>query len=191
MRRVVVLFIGLLLLYSAAFAANVDACRFRMNNGLNCIDNVSIQYRHGTVFITPEYDNEDGEVEITRDYELYVNGRRIRLNKEQEELAADYHETVRSIYKEAVNIGWEGAKIGAEGTALGIKAVVGVFRLLSPDYDEDDLERDLEREAEKLEEKAEDLEEVAEEIEDMTDDLKYAHRKMRGEIKELRQLRWF
>ena len=52
-------------------------------------------------------------------------------------------------------IGIEGGKIGLAGAGLGLKAVAGVFKLLTPGYDEDDLERDMEHEAEKLEKKAE------------------------------------
>lgn len=189
MRRMGLLF-GILLLYSTVLA-NYDDDRCRVVGNLHCIDHVNIDYHRGSVFITPEYDDEEGEVEITREYDLFVNGKRIRLNDAQQDLVADYHELVLDIYREAVDIGWEGAKIGVKGAALGLKAVVGVVRLLSPDYDEEDLERDLEREAEKIEKEAEELEEFAGEIEEMAEDLETTHEQMRREIKALNKLRWF
>ena len=54
-------------------------------------------------------------------------------------------------------LGIEGAKIGAGGVKLGFTAIAKVVKLLSDEYDTDDLEEDLEREAEKLEKKAERL----------------------------------
>jgi len=177
-------------LCSTISAHNDDDCCHSFGD-LNCIDHVSIDYHRGSVFINPKYDDEEGEVEITRDYELYVNGKKVELNDEQQDWVMDYHELVRDIYREAMDIGWEGAKIGVKGAALGLKAVVGVVRLLSPDYDEEDLERDLEYEAEKIEIEAEELEEFAEEIEEMAEDLEYTHKLMRREIKQLDRLRWF
>ena len=55
----------------------------------------------------------------------------------------------------------------------------------------DDLERDMERDAEKLEARAEKLEKKAEKIEQMVDELDELAYEMRREIPELDELGWF
>jgi len=78
-----------------------------------------------------------------------------------------------------------------QGAKIGLKAVVGVVRLISLDYDTDDLERDLDRETDKIEEKVERLEEKAEDLEDLADELEELRVRMRREIRELKELGWF
>jgi len=130
-------------------------------------------------------------VEITDDYELYIDGERVELNREQQALVREFHEHCMDIVDYAKRIGWEGAKIGVEGAKLGVKAVGCLFKLLLPGYDTDDFEDEIERHAERLEAKAEVLEEKAELIEEMVDDLEDIARDMRRDIPELRALRWF
>jgi len=157
---------------------------------IGCLDNVDISIDDGCVIIFP--DDDDNEcVEITETHRLYINGRRVRTNTKQEALLAEYHEQVYFIVDEAKEIGLEGAKVGVQGAVIGLKAVVGVFRLISPNYGTDDLERDLEREAEKIEVKAERLEEEAEDIEELADELEDMHYNLKRNIPELRRLGWF
>jgi len=75
---------------------------------------------------------------------------------------------------------------------MGIRAGCNdVLALLFLDFDEDDFEMEIEREAEELEEMAEELEERAEVIEDMAEDLEDMHDDLSRKIPELRELRWF
>ncbi len=157
---------------------------------IGCLEGVDISIDDGSVILYPD-DDDDEYVEITETYRLYINGHRIKTNTEQEALLAEYHEQVYFIVDEAMEIGWEGAKVGVQGAVIGLKAVVGVFRLISPNYGTDDLERDLEREADKIEVKAERLEEEAEDIKELADELEDMHYSLKRNIPELRRLGWF
>ena len=132
---------------------------------------LEINLEDGTLVITHEDRRDYSTVEITEEYELYIDDRHIKTDKDQQKLLGEYYELVVGFEDAIIDIGKEGARIGISGAALGLKAVGGVFKLLSPHYDSDDLERDIEREAEKIEVKAEKLERQAEQIEDMVDEL--------------------
>jgi hypothetical protein len=131
------------------------------------------------------------EVKITEDYKLYVNGDKVDLDDEQEELIESYHRKAVELDEEARMIGLEGAKIGTEGAKIGARAVSGVVKMLFLDFDEDEFEASIEREADRLEEKADKLEERAEALEDMADELENVHDEMADKIPELDELKWF
>ena len=152
---------------------------------------LEIDLDDGTLIITHEDRRDYSTVEITEEYELYIDGRHIKTDKDQQKLLGEYYELVVGFEDAIIDIGKEGARIGISGAALGLKAVGGVFKLLSPHYDSDDLERDIEREAEKIEVKAEKLERQAEQIEDMVDELDDIARELTREIPELDDLGWF
>ena len=152
---------------------------------------LEIDLEDGTLVITHEDRRDYSTVEITEEYELSVDGRHIKTDKDQKKLLGEYYELVVGFEDAIIDIGKEGARIGISGAVLGLKAVGGVFKLLSPHYDSDDLERDLEREAEKIEEKAEKLERQAEQIEHMVDELDAIARELTREIPELDDLGWF
>ena len=78
-------------------------------------------------------------------------------------------------------------KIGAAGARLGIEAIASVFKLLRWDYDSDDLEREIERKAEKIEARAERLEARAEKIEQMACELERIEEKLERQIPEMRE----
>jgi chaperonin cofactor prefoldin len=78
-----------------------------------------------------------------------------------------------------------------EGAKLGLKAVGGVFKMMLTSYDGDDLDRDMEWEAEKLEKKAKRLEEKAEDIEELAEDLERIVEEMNETIPEIGELDWF
>jgi len=152
---------------------------------------LEIDLEDGTLVITYEDRRDYSTVEITEEYELYIDGQHIKTDKDQKKLLREYYELVVRFEDAIIDIGKEGARIGISGAALGLKAVGGVFRLLSPHYDSDDLERDLEREAEKIEKKAEKLERQAEKIEDMVDELDDIAWELTRQITELDDLGWF
>ncbi|GAI84499.1 unnamed protein product, partial [marine sediment metagenome] len=85
----------------------------------------------------------------------------------------------------------EGAKIGLKGARIGLLAARGALKMLVTDYDESDLEREIEDEAEELEIRAGELEEMAEELEEVAEEFEDLHFTMKSEIDELNDLDWF
>ena len=184
-----------LLFVGSAFAGSRD----RSNK--NDRDNISwrndnsdctrIDMKHGSVIIEHEYRREISTVEITEDFELFIDDELIKTDDAQNKLLEEYHVQLIEIHDQAKRIGWEGAKIGAQGAKIGLLAGIGVLKMLFTDYSEDDLEYDVEFAAEKLEERAERLEDKAEGIERMVDDLDDITDDLRDSIPELSELDWF
>lgn len=154
------------------------------------LNGVDIDLEDGSIILTHRGRHYE-TVEITQDYELYVNDSRVDLNEDQQELVVAYYDLGMEIIDYAKELGWEGAKIGASGAKLGLKAIGSIFKLIFTGYDTDDLERDLERDAEKIEARAERLEKRAEKIEDMAYELEDLAWEMNREIPELDELDWF
>jgi len=155
-------------------------------------DDISFDLDDGTLIITHERrDRDRSTVEFTEDYRLFIDGDQIDLNDEQQALVKEFYDQSMDIVDYAKEIGWEGARVGLEGAKLGLKAVGCLFKLLSPNYDSDDMEDEIERAAEKIEIKAERLEEKAEFIEELVEDLEYIADDLRDKIPELDRLRWF
>ncbi|MCX6833904.1 MAG: hypothetical protein NTW07_02025 [candidate division Zixibacteria bacterium] len=164
----------------------------RGNHVFEFDDNTWFDLDDGSVVITHKERGEPrSTVEITDSYELYIDDERISLDSEQQALVREFYDQSVEIVDFAKTLGIEGAKIGVDGAKLGAKAVGCLFKLLSPDYDTDDYENEMEHEAKQIESKAKILEEKANEIEDMSDELDDLARDMRSEIPELRELRWF
>jgi len=162
-------------------------------NGHSCnFDDISLDVDDGSVFLTHKSRHHKGQdIEITEDYELYVNGDRVKTSDEQKELLKEYHDLACEMSEYGAKIGIEGAKIGIQGAGIGLQALVGVVKLLSPTYDEEDLDADLEYAAEKLEKRAKALEEKAEKLEDMVDDLDYMNDELSDKIPAIAELGWF
>jgi len=164
---------------------------FSTRHGFTGVADVRIKVKRHAVRILPEDEYERGRVEITEDYDLYINGDKIKTSKKDRALLEKYFELSQDVMHEARRIGYEGAEVGMEGAKLGIKAMAGVFKMISPHYSSEDLERDIERDAEKIERKAERLEEKAEVVEDVVDELEDVHKKLRRQVKSLKKLDWF
>ncbi len=191
MRTLIIFIISVLLPFSSVSASHCKSLKYSVRNKhVACLKDVEVDIDDGSIIFT-EKDNDHERVEITEEYELYVNGRLVEVNEKQQRLIEAYYDLYMDIIRQAKKIGYEGAKIGAKGAKLGLKAVAGVLRLLGSDYDSDDLERDLKREARKLEDRAEKLQEKAEKIEQMADELEDVHNDLRDRIPELRELDWF
>lgn len=190
------LIIGLaFLLVGSAFAGSRSRGRHRNCDHISWYhessDHTSIDMKHGSVMIKHRDRRETSTVEITRDYELYINDDLVKTDEEQTKLLKEYYGQLSDIHDQAKEIGWEGARIGAEGAKIGLLAGLGVLKMLFTDYSEDDLEYDVELAAEKIEARAEELEEKVEEIEDMVDDLDDITDDLRDAIPELAELDWF
>ena len=152
-------------------------------------ENVSAVIEDGCIVFT---DKESGEtVEITEQAKLVVNGQSVRLNRGQRALVEEYHATLVDIVEEAKSIGAQGAKVGLHGAGLGLKAAIGVLMLLSPSYDSNDLEKDLEGNEEELERVASKLERRAERLEESVGKLERLHEDLRDNVHELDDLGWF
>ena len=154
------------------------------------IGDIDIELEDGSVILTEEGEVEN-VVEITEDYELYVNDRQVNLTPEQQDLVEEFHVLVFEMVDEAKYIGWEGAKVGVSGAKLGMKAIGRLFKMIFTSYDEDDFERDMERDAELLEVKAEKLEDKARIIEKKARDLEDITEELFDDVPELRRLGWF
>lgn len=152
-------------------------------------DEITVRLKGGSLFFINK--DELSEVEITEDYELYIDDLKIETNAEQKEMLKKFHTDFYGMIDFAKEIGIEGAKIGLNGAAVGFKAIACVFKLLSPDYDTDDLEREVELAAKSVERKADKLERKAEKIEDMVDELEVQADDLVREIPELKKLDWF
>ena len=152
-------------------------------------DDVSVDFDNGSLIFVHE-DSGD-RVEITQSHELIVNGESVRLDRGERELVEDYYETFHEIVAEAASIGIQGAKIGVKGAALGLKAALGALLLISPDYDEDDLEEAIGEDEEEIDRIAKKLEKRAKRLEKTADALERLHKKLRRDVSELDDLGWF
>jgi hypothetical protein len=159
-----------------------------MTGQLWSMDDIRVNIDGGSVILTNEY--EDGKIKITEDYELYVDGHLVKTNSRQKNLITEFHDGVFEVKDRAIKIGIKGAKIGVEGAGLGVKAVAGILKMIFTDYDEDDLDRDMEKAAQKIELKADGLEEEAQEIEDLVDHLEDMFYDMDEDIPEIHALGW-
>jgi hypothetical protein len=146
------------------------------------IDDGDILIRH--------IDDRNQRILITANRELFVNDEQVELNAEQQELLDKFYDLTMQIHSEARDLARDGVKLGAKGAKLGIKAIGLVFRMLFTSYTEDDLEEDIEREAEMIEAKGELLEERAEIIEDLSDEWGETGLKLKSIVPQLDRLEW-
>lgn len=154
------------------------------------IKNINIDYNEDQDLTVKNLD-ENNSFTITSGYQLFVNDQLIETNPEQQKLVEQLYLSMEDIKDEAKEIGWSGVAIGAEGAKLGLRAVLKFFKLLSPNYDMDDLEEEIDQEAKRIERKADLIEDRADGLEDMARDLEKLCKKMKKEIPALQQLSWF
>jgi len=191
MKNFVFAFAILLLASSFTWSAETSTRFHAMDIKYDChMDDANIDVKDGNIIIT-HHGRGRSEIEITRDNELYIDGHFIKTNDQQKKLLAEYRLQVMELVDRAKDIGFEGAKIGIEGAKIGLKAVGGVFKLLLEDYDTDDLEEEMEREAAKIEARADKLEARADELEEMADRLEMMAEELSDQIPELHELEWF
>jgi hypothetical protein len=153
-------------------------------------DGLSLDFEGDTLVV--EGGGRHGDtVEISADFELTVNGREVDTDRKDRRLLKAYYEQAEEIEEVAMQLGMEGARIGIKGAAIGIGALGKVLRLLSSDYDTEDLEAEIEAEAEAIELEAEGIEEAAEVLEDWVDDLEDIGDELQDRIPELDDLDWF
>ena len=186
---IILLFLGILVIAPATFARNHHVYYSSSHHHNDFLDGVDLDIDHHSIVLTNE-EYDDNVIEITRDYELYINDDRIDLDPKQEELVHAFYDQTFELIDTAKAIGLEGARIGMAGAKVGINALVGLVKLLSPNYDTDDLEADIDRQAAKIEARADELEARAEQVEDMADDVEKSFDRMMDDIPALRDLGW-
>ena len=173
----------------ASISAHRVICAGDSEDNLFRDNDVEVNFDDGSLVFTHEDDDET--VEITDEYELIVNGQAVRLDADERRLVRKYYESFEHIMEEAKEIGIEGAKLGVQGAKLGIAAAVGSLKLLSPNYDEEDFEDELDHKSEKIERVAAKLEERAAKLERRAKTLERLHDQLRSNIDELDELGWF
>lgn len=186
MRNILIALIAVLLLFPAANAADLK-CRNHVNRSFGTVwsnDHVDIDLDDGTIILKRQGRSKD-RVEITENYELFVNEEQIDLDEDQQKLVKEFYDGSIALIDTAAQIGIEGAKIGLSGAALGLKAIGGVFKMIFTEYESEDFEDDMEDQAEEIEDRAEELEERAEELEDMAENVADVFYDMRREIPEI------
>ncbi len=189
MKSMLILFtVTLLVCAPVTFAETHNRHIGPLEGQLWSMDDIRVNIDDGSVILTNEYEN--GEIKITKDYELFVNDHLVKTDPRQEKLITEFYDGVFDVKDRAIKVGLKGAKIGVEGAGLGVKAIAGIIKMLFTDYDEDDLDRDMEKAAEKIEAKADGLEEEAEQIEDLVNHLEDVYYDMDEEIPEIHALGW-
>jgi len=189
MRRAGILITGLLLVLicaTGAFAWQENDCR-TVRHYHSSLDRLDVDLEGTTLVFT--YDCcDEAVVEITEDYDLYVDGKLVETADEQRVLVRRCYLRANALIRAAMQIGIEGAQVGVDGAIVGLRALGGVAKMLLTDYTEDDLERDMERHTRRLERKAAKLEKKADRIDKMAVKFELAYDRMEREIPELQEI---
>lgn len=193
MKLSMVLLLASMLVFSGVAAAHDrddDCGDHHVDHGFlhNC--DVDWDEDEGILVISNE-DDDDEVVEITKKYELFVNGERVKLDRAQKGLVKDYYRHFKKLHRIAEEIGMEGARIGAKGGKIAVIALKNLCKLIEDDDDAEEFEEEIEREAEKLEAEAEKLEAKAEILGEIAENLEDLHNDMKEAIPELDDLEWF
>jgi hypothetical protein len=193
MKNALIAVLTLLLVCAPLYAYDDHRTVHRFSDSHNyhgcMLDDLDVDIDDGSIIIEERGFGHD-EVEITSEHELYVNGKLVKLDKDQQELVGRFYDQTFELIDYATEIGIEGAKIGAQGAAVGIHALTKLFKLLDSDYDTEDYEQEIEAKADELEAKADELDKKADEVEHMADRLEDLFYEMSESIPELRDLNW-
>lgn len=145
----------------------------------------------GDTLVLTDASGSDDSVAITPAGGLTINGDTVPLDRGERRLVQDFYGGYVRIEEEAATLGAAGAKLGVAGAALAARALAGVVRLSRDDYDEEDLEHEMEAEAARMEAKGAELEKRGEAIESLVDDLRGTVTELRAAIPGLAALDWF
>jgi len=181
--------LSVMLLAPASCSARGAVCQKDGRDNFCRDDGVDLSFNDGSIVFTHEDDDET--VEITDEYGLIVNHHDVSLDEDQQRLVRKYYISCENLLEEAKQLGLEGARLGVQGVKLGIAAAVGSLKLLSPDYDEEDFEDELDHKSKKIERVAAKLEKRADKLERRAQTLECLHDQLRNDIDELDELGWF
>lgn len=147
----------------------------------------------------------DNEAEITDDFELFINGDKVKLNKKQKSLVREFYKSAENLQMRADAIGEKGRAMGRTGGIIGptrqaqaqLSYAMARTNYRYDRYDRhdryDDDSDDLEEAMEELEERMEELEEqleakqeqLEEKLEAMTEGLEEAAEELEEAAEEL------
>jgi hypothetical protein len=191
MKKFVLILCFAFLILPLASAREETCQRFHSHNhSYTHLDDVSIDADDNSVIIRRN-DHSSVVVKIKHGDELYIDGRRVELDRQQQKLVRNYYELALEMTEYAKDIGLAGAEVGLEGAQIGLKAAGKALSLIFTDYDEEDLERELKRETRKIEAKAAKLEDKADKLEDMASELEDLQDQLKEGIPALDELDWF
>ena len=139
---------------------------------------------HGDTLVLQAKGNK-GQIMITDDYRLFVNGNEIALGREQQNLVRDYYLQLQDIVATALKLVPHGAEIGLQGAHLGLKAILHTILALDDDYDKEKVEKELKEEETKLEQKAKMLEKKGKSLEKMGDEFEDLQCRLFHQVKAL------
>ena len=189
MKRFLIVAMLLSLTAALALADSPNTKTYKMHSGSGYfLRNCELDFDKGSLLIE-RHGRQGIKVEITQEYELYVDDKLIETDAEQHKLVVQTYDGSMELVDLAKEIGLEGASIGIDGAKLGLKAVGGVFKMIFTSYDQDDLEDEMERESDKLEKRADKLEKRATKIEAMVDELEIVFQDMVNRVPALEPLR--
>ena len=165
------------------------ACRF--DKRYTVLQNKDIDIVHGSIVITDASNQYRDIVRISENYNLYVNGQKIRTNRRQACHLKQYHHYVCEIHRQATLMGGEALQIGVLGTRSSALAF-SKFRRASFTKDTDpELRNAISGDYLPIEEHGADLEDWGDQVKIMIENLKVLHIKLNDEIPALRKLQWF
>jgi hypothetical protein len=143
----------------------------------------------------------DVEVEVTRDLDLYIDGERIPLDREERELLGEYYEIARDIVAQAKAIEMRSDEIEYDAERLERRVEAGVYVMLASIFsdlgdrhgrhdrhlrDHDDWEDDLEELTEWAEELGREGERIGRQVGEMRDIMD----ELQDRVPELDELDW-
>ncbi len=158
------------------------------------LDNCDVDWCKETSSLIIEYEKDEGQaVKITKKYELFVNGEKVKLDRKQKDLVKDYYKHMKKLHVMAEEIGEEAARLVEWGGRVAAEAIRKVcVRVLDDDeYEAEELERAIEAETEEIEKAVEKIEAKAKKIELAAKNLKNLHYEMKNAVPELEELEWF
>ncbi len=130
------------------------------------------------------FKNDGSEVKFTSDNEIFVDGKKIKLNAKQKRLVGEFNETFMELIEKAKDIGLEGVELGKDGVSSAFEAMFSETELK-------EVEAKLEAKASKLEAKGEVLEKKAKVLEKIGNHLKDMKDELKNKVPELSKLDWF
>lgn len=157
---------------------------------MNINDDNYILFEDNSLVICDRYTDEY-VVEISEDFDLFIRGKKIPVNKEQRKLLENYYIAQYNLFSSRNIIGAKGVEIGIQSAGLAIKAVGGAFVLMASGFDEDaeqEYQDGIELESKKIEEHAKRIEEEADEFERQVDLINHLEREISRKIDELDQI---
>lgn len=191
MRIIITIFLSLFILTGASYGVDYKKKKSGHHQYHHAIfENTEIEIENGSILVFPKY-HDDKTIEITDSYELFINGKQVDLDDDQQELIEKFHTRFFAMIDMAKEVGIQGAAIGLKGAGIGLTAIIGICKLIDEDYDKDDLEEEIEEMAAQLEDEAEELEEQAEELEEACNTLQNLAVEIHDEIPEIRETRVF